>query len=107
MQADIEIQSAAKLPTRHVRRSSGTGARSSLLSALDSSEGARAGMTMGCLMQPAMLPATRLWSRAILCAAKSGPRGAALRNAVAPVGLNELEVVAPDAAVGVDIVAEV
>jgi hypothetical protein len=28
MQADIEIQSAAKLPTRQVRRSLGTGARS-------------------------------------------------------------------------------
>ena len=30
MHADIEIQSAAKLPTRHFRRLGGTGARSAL-----------------------------------------------------------------------------
>ncbi len=37
MQADIEIQSAAKLPTRQVRRSRGTGARSRLYRVLGSS----------------------------------------------------------------------
>jgi hypothetical protein len=30
MQADIEIQSAAKLPARHFRSEAGTGAKSSL-----------------------------------------------------------------------------
>src|SRR5216684_2066021 len=30
MQADMEIQSAAKLPSRHLRREAGTGARSEL-----------------------------------------------------------------------------
>src|ERR1041385_5497035 len=34
MQADIEIQRAAKLPARHFRRLAGTGARSSLNSLL-------------------------------------------------------------------------
>ena len=47
MQADIEIQSAAKLPTRQVRRSGGTGARSGLesgLAARSASSGAVPGM---------------------------------------------------------------
>src|SRR6266571_4828336 len=35
MHADMEIHSAAKLPTRHLRRAAGTGARSSLKSELD------------------------------------------------------------------------
>src|SRR5262249_29454625 len=34
MQADMEIHNAAKLPTRHFRRSAGTGARSALKSGL-------------------------------------------------------------------------
>jgi hypothetical protein len=34
MHADMEIQSAAKLPTRHLRRPAGTGARSLLKSLL-------------------------------------------------------------------------
>src|SRR5437773_5494632 len=37
MQADMEIQSAAKLPTRHRRWLGGTGARSALNSLLDCS----------------------------------------------------------------------
>src|SRR6185369_7199519 len=35
MHADMEIHRAAKLPTRHLRRAAGTGARSSLKSELD------------------------------------------------------------------------
>lgn len=43
MHADMEIQSAAKLPTRHLRCSDETGARSALKSGLDLSSANCAG----------------------------------------------------------------
>ena len=45
MQADIEIQSAAKLPTRHRRSVAGTGARSALQSGLCLTRARSAGPT--------------------------------------------------------------
>src|SRR3954463_6566436 len=49
MHADIEIQSAAKLPTRHFRFSRVTGARSSLYRWLYSRSGNTAGSTSGAI----------------------------------------------------------
>src|SRR4051812_84981 len=55
MQADIEIQSAAKLLIRHLRRSRATGARSTLYRLLSSTSWRTAGSTSGAMELEAVL----------------------------------------------------
>ena len=87
MQADIEIQSAAKLPTRHLRRSRVTGARSSLYKWLNSRSGKTAGSTSGAIgLEPPLTLKMRWLALEVSAAAKFTNELAVARRNLSPYG---------------------